>query len=424
MNPSAPAMNRRILVIDDNPAIHEDFRKILLPGTNTASELDAAAAALFGDDAAHAPMADLPTMEFEIASAHQGEEALEKVRAALQAKRPFAMAFVDMRMPPGWDGMTTIQKLWEADPQMEMVICTAYSDRSWDEIQRALGTRDRWLVLKKPFDKIEVVQMAHALTEKWNLARLADSRTEALEGLIRARTHELVRSNQVKSEFLSNVSHELLTPINGIYGIIELLKDTPLDEEQREFVTGAGECTQGLLRLVSQVLDFNRSETGELKVEETEFDPLALLDDVLREKSPAAKAKGLDLRVAPGPLPVNCWHGPATLIRKTLAPLVDNAVKFTPQGSVTLRAGTWREGLEFRVEDTGIGLSPEQKEWIKISFAQVDGAMNRSNTGIGLGLPLVGLLARALGGELELTGEVNRGAVARFTAKARPVAVG
>lgn len=417
MNPPSAAMNRRVLVIDDNPAIHEDFRKILLPGTDGAADLDAAAAALFGGDPV--PSATATPTTFEMASAHQGEEALEKVRDSLRMRRPFALAFVDMRMPPGWDGMTTVLKLWEADPNIEMVICTAYSDRSWEEIQRAVSTRDRWLVLKKPFDKIEVVQLAHALTEKWNLARFAATRTEALEGMIRARTHELVRSNQVKTEFLANVSHELLTPLNGICGFIELLKDTPLNDEQQDFVNSAGACTQGLLRLVSQVLDFNRSEVGELRVEEVEFDPLALLGDVARERAAAAEAKGLSLRVVSGALPAPRWRGPAALIRKTLAPLVDNALKFTPQGSVTLRAETWRDGLEFRVEDTGIGLSPEQQQWLRISFAQVDGAMNRSNTGFGLGLPLAGLLTRALGGELELTGEINHGTVARFTAKAR-----
>lgn len=164
MNP--PAFNRRILLVDDNPSIHDDFRRILQPA-NAGSELDAEAALLMGEPLPATASA------FILDSALQGQEALEKVRAAQRADEPYAFAFVDMRMPPGWDGLTTIGKLWEADPALHIVICTAHSDRPWDEIERALAARDRWLVLKKPFDRIEVLQLAHVLTAKWDLAHAA-----------------------------------------------------------------------------------------------------------------------------------------------------------------------------------------------------------------------------------------------------------
>ncbi len=164
--------NRRLLLVDDNAAIHEDFSRLLATPDGSSRALDDEAVAIFGWKIA-APSATLAKDRFELDSAFQGQEALQKVRQACAEGRPYALAFVDMRMPPGWDGLTTIQKLWEADPALQIVICTAYSDRSWIEVQDALRERARWLVLKKPFDKVELLQMAHVLTHKWELERAA-----------------------------------------------------------------------------------------------------------------------------------------------------------------------------------------------------------------------------------------------------------
>src|SRR4051794_36211653 len=138
---SASHSNLRILLVDDNPAIHDDFRRILSP-ENRSNDVDADAAALFGSpEATHV----LGTC-FELDSAHQGQEARDMTIKACGEGRPYALAFVDMRMPPGWDGLVTIGKLWEVDPELNVVICTAHSDHSWEEIQAALPVRERWLV--------------------------------------------------------------------------------------------------------------------------------------------------------------------------------------------------------------------------------------------------------------------------------------
>ena len=178
--------NRRILVIDDNPAIHEDFRKILMAEDSSISSIDQEADELLG-----AAKALSPGPKFAMESAFQGEEGLAKVERALATEQPHAVAFVDMRMPPGWDGLETIRRLWQVYPELEVVICTAYSDRSWYQIQQTLGINERLLILKKPFDKVEVEQLALALTEKWNLRRLAYLRTQNLEELVRLSIGEL-----------------------------------------------------------------------------------------------------------------------------------------------------------------------------------------------------------------------------------------
>lgn len=184
--------NNRILVIDDNPAIHEDFRKVLgAPDRALLAAIEDDEAAIFGE------VKEVSRhVEFEIESAFQGADGLEKVRAAAAAGRPFAMAFVDIRMPPGWDGIETILHIWKEFPEVQMVICTAYSDYSWDQIAGAVGATDSILILKKPFDSVEALQIAHTLTRKWQLARAAQRQMATLDELVQQRTAELSLVNE------------------------------------------------------------------------------------------------------------------------------------------------------------------------------------------------------------------------------------
>lgn len=180
---------RRILIIDDNPSIHDDYRKIL--GQRKSAETGSAAASFFGDEAVEEA---LPAVDILLDSAFQGEEALSKVQDAIRRQQPYSMAFVDMRMPPGWDGLRTVEELWKVQPDLQIVICTAYSDNTWDDICRRLGQTDQLLILKKPFDNIEVAQLAIALTEKWVLTRNARLRQRDLERMVEERTAELERA--------------------------------------------------------------------------------------------------------------------------------------------------------------------------------------------------------------------------------------
>ncbi len=189
MNNLPTEKNRRVLVIDDNRAIHEDFRKILCPSNATVMALDAAEAALFGGSTD--PVEDT---RFEVDSAYQGQEGVMLAAKAIEAGRPYAVAFVDVRMPPGWDGVETTGQLRKLDPELQVVLCTAYSDYSWDEMFEVLGQRDGLLILKKPFDSVEAFQLAHALTEKWWLHQQSQRKLEELEKLVAGRTSELAGS--------------------------------------------------------------------------------------------------------------------------------------------------------------------------------------------------------------------------------------
>jgi diguanylate cyclase (GGDEF)-like protein len=191
MSAAAETRPRRILVIDDSDAIHGDFRKTLSHEA-VSQRLRSAKAALFGDAQSGSPAATFPTFEME--SALQGQDGLKQVEKSLQEGRPFNVAFVDMRMPPGWDGVQTIQNLWKADPNLEVVICSAYSDYSWADICKKLGLTDKLLILKKPFDPVEVSQLAASLSEKWVLKQDARLKLDELERMVQERTSDLAHA--------------------------------------------------------------------------------------------------------------------------------------------------------------------------------------------------------------------------------------
>ncbi|MFJ7107520.1 putative bifunctional diguanylate cyclase/phosphodiesterase [Pseudomonas sp. NPDC098740] len=196
--------NRRILIIDDTPSIHEDFRKILGPEFECEQTLAGAEEALFGT-------VQLDRLTFQLDSAYQGQEALELVTRALAEGRPYAMAFTDMRMPPGWDGLETIEQLWKADPHLQIALCTAYSDYTWEDMAERLEFGDQLLVLKKPFDSLEIRQMASALTWKWQMAQDAAMKVLNLEKTIEARVHELLKvSHLLQYDVLTELPNSTL----------------------------------------------------------------------------------------------------------------------------------------------------------------------------------------------------------------------
>ncbi|WP_018926633.1 putative bifunctional diguanylate cyclase/phosphodiesterase [Pseudomonas umsongensis] len=196
--------NRRILIIDDTPSIHEDFRKIL--GADTDDELT-----LAGTEAALFDTPQTTRLVFQLDSAYQGQEALKLVKRAQAEGRPYAMAFTDMRMPPGWDGLETIERLWKVDPNLQIALCTAFSDYTWEAMAERLEFGDQLLVLKKPFDSLEIRQMASALTWKWQMAQDAAMKVLSLEQTIEARVHELLKvSHLLQYDVLTELPNSTL----------------------------------------------------------------------------------------------------------------------------------------------------------------------------------------------------------------------
>ncbi len=219
--------NFRILVIDDNPAIHTDFIKIL--STSSSEKLDQLSEGIFGEKKEKDL---LPKFQIDVAS--QGKEGVERIKEALNQGWHYSLAFVDIRMPPGWDGVETIKHIWELDKNVQIVICTAYSDYSWEETVSHLGQTDNLLVLKKPFDNIAVRQLACALTMKWQLAENARQYTKELQQQVANKTLSLQESlSLVKSTFESssdgilvvNLKEEIIDYNQKLLHMLEISSD-------------------------------------------------------------------------------------------------------------------------------------------------------------------------------------------------------
>ena len=406
-------MNRRILLVDDTRSIHDDFRKILDPGGRPSSDLATARAALFGE----APAASEARSErrYELTSAFQGQEALERVKEASEQGEPFSVAFVDVRMPPGWDGIQTIKELWKVDPDLHCVICTAYSDYSFDETVAALGHTDKLLILKKPFDSAEIRQIAIAFTAKWDAAfrergamsalKLKESEARAyassLETLNKALATSKASADQMsvmKSDFMLRLTEEVSEHLNAIL-------DRLIEDGRTEGLDEALDRSQRLLETIDKVVDFTHVEAGTLDVHSAPCRLGEVIDDLRATFGYAAAEKGLAFEVHVTESVPLCIQTDAGRLSQILGHIVDNAIRYTEKGGVTLEIATepadsWDTArLRFDVKDTGRGISRSQVGEVFQPFSTKKEPT--LDAGAGLGLTVAKQIIRLLGGELD-----------------------
>jgi two-component system sensor histidine kinase/response regulator len=438
-----PQKNHRILVIDDNRAIHEDFRKILLRPPNQPNEMAEVEAALFGDT--QAPF-QMPA--FQIDSAYQGQEGLDLIEKSLLENHPYAMAFVDVRMPPGWDGVETTARIWEKYSDLQVVICTAYSDYSWEDMLKRLGYSDRLVILKKPFDTIEVLQLAISMTEKWRLYQQTKRHLDDLEKIVHERTleleainAELTNANQslvsatekaqkmaevalvashTKGEFLANMSHEIRTPMNGVIGMVNFLLETDLSQEQRDFAATIKVSADALLFIINDILDFSKIEAGRMTLERLNFDLRETIKSTIELLAFQAQSKGLHLSYSVKQDTCTKLVGDPIRFRQILINLLGNAIKFTNEGKVWLEVVPLSETadeiqLQFSVHDTGIGISEEAQKNLFQSFTQADTSTSRKFGGSGLGLAISRKFVELMGGTLGVRSKPGQGSTFSFS---------
>ncbi len=447
--------NRRVLLIDDTPSIHEDFRKILTPPLEQNQALDEMEAALFGTrDTPQGPA-------FELDSAYGGQEGLKLLEVAMAEHRPYALAFVDMRMPQGWDGAQTIEELWKVDPNLQVVVCTAYSDYSWEELLFRLHAHDRLLILKKPFDNIEVQQMANTLAAKWDMARRASLQTSHLEHLVEQRTLALTQAGQalqleiderkqlesqlVQSEKLASlgqlaagVAHEINNPVGfissnlgtlgGYFNQLQEMLDAyrqaetalggdhfealrqrlDLDFLKEDIPSLLRESRDGIGRvaqIVKDLKDFSRVDNDQTwqwaNLQQGIDSTLNIVASELKYKADVIKHYT--------PLPdIECL---ASQLNQVVMNLVINAAQAMgpERGTITISNGVEGENIWLEVTDNGCGIAPDSVQKIFDPFFTTKPV----GEGTGLGLSLSYGIVKKHRGAITVSSELGKGTTFR-----------
>lgn len=432
--------NRRILLIDDSESIHEDFRAILGNNKADTTTLNEAKTAIFGETPNPSEQ-----INFEIDSALQGQEGLQKVRQSLQENRPYAMAFVDIRMPPGWDGIKTIKRIWQEYPELQVVICTAYSDYKWNDIVAKLGQSERLVILKKPFDSVEVYQLASALTEKWNLARKASLKMEQLEQLVREQTEGLKQANQklkhqiterehaekdlekLNKDLLSTIqklerankelkeyahiaAHDLKSPLRAIGTLADwILKDyaDKFDKEGKERVNLLVTRVKQMSTLIDDILRYSR--LGQTSSEKEQVNLDTILRELIGQIDPPDNIEVIVENEQPT---IMCKK---THIIQIFQNLLSNAVKYMdkPKGLIKVGYAEQNDFWRFSVTDNGPGIDEKYYEKIFKMFQTLTPCDGVESTGIGLSI--VNKLAEVNGGKAWVESELRKGSTFFFT---------
>ncbi len=411
--------NRRVLVVDDNRTIHQDFRKILCPGSSNDT-LAAMEADLFG---AGETEPRLPG--FELDSAYQGEEAIQLTRAARQADQPYAVAFVDIRMPPGIDGVETTSRLWQEDPDLQVVICSAYADHSWEQMMQRLGLSQRLLILRKPFDGIEVRQLAYALTEKWELLRRSQMRMEDLARAVEERTRQLDAANMrlVQAQRLealgrlsAGLAHEINNPLSFILANLGYLRSAleespprmgPEDvQELREVCAESLEGAERIRRIVQNIKLFSRLD----QAPRTRVDVHEVLTHALSE---AREVLDPRVQIDRDFQEVPAVYASENGLQQVFFGLMANAAEALKENSqprlrvTTLAQEDGRVAVE--VQDNGRGIAPEHLGRVFEPFFTT----KRTGSSAGLGLSVCYGIVIGLGGEITVESALGQGATFR-----------
>ncbi len=301
------------------------------------------------------------------------------------------------------------------DPLAFAVACLAiawYAARRWSEFK----------------SQVEETEQANAqLIAEIEKRAETEAALEAAKARAEAAAERAQRANQAKSEFLANMSHEVRTPLNGVLGMAGLLRDSKLDDTQREYAQTILRSGESLLTVLNDILDFSKIEAGKMQLEISEFDIVGLIDGTVELLAPQAHGKGLEIPTYLSSSVPNRLKGDDGRIRQVLLNLISNAIKFTESGGVSIEIAVQVEEqrgdalvLRFEVADTGIGVPPDVRDHIFDEFSQADGSTARQHGGTGLGLAICKRLVSMMNGEIGVESREDGGSVFWFTVTLEP----
>ncbi|PCJ57643.1 MAG: hypothetical protein COA79_15470 [Planctomycetota bacterium] len=419
-------INNRLLIVDDNPSIHEDFQKVLEKSTTPKSaELDELSKVLFGEEEAKEKSKNI---EYRLEFALQGKLALEMVIKSIEDDDPYSLIFMDVRMPPGWDGIETVQQIWSVDSRVQVVLCTAYSDYNWIDIRNKLKNVHNLLILKKPFEGIEVLQLAISLTSRWGMARQIEMKSSELEELIQKRTADLTNKTLAlyDAEKLTSVgvlaggvAHEfnnINASILGYAEIILMAKSNKSDSEHylkriKSAALKGKHITNNLLMFAGM----GNFEKQDYAISKIVVNVLEILQQDI-EKYSVSISK--DLKQVP-----DIVMDPS-MVTQVVLHLVENAIDSMiemEKKEVYIKLFSDREWVYLSIEDCGSGISKELMKSIFDPFFTTKGpntavpGPKSLTSGTGLGLSVSQAILANHNGDIQVYSDEGKGTT--FTVK-------
>ena len=411
----------RILVADDERAVRDAYRTVLEdinPPFARRSMIEELEGKLFGR-----PGPAVPVPTFTPVLCQGGEEAVDAIRDARPEDPAFPVAFLDVRMPPGIDGIETAARIRAIDPDINIVIVTGYADSHPREIALRVPPVDKLFYINKPFQKMELQQFVFALTAKWKAdraTRLANEELtkrckelEVANHSVQVERERAELANHAKSEFLANMSHELRTPLNAVIGFTDVMRTETFgpigNDRYRQYLDDITYSGTHLLGMINDLLDFSTIEIGKLRIAPADIDLDEVVESVASLMRIHADKARVGLRLAHR-AQRTILHADEHRLRQILLNLLSNAVKFTPAGGeVIFSTDIDDDGLAIAVSDTGIGIAAEDLPSIFTPFHQIDNGHTRKYEGAGLGLTIAKSLAQLQGGTLTATSELGDG---------------